>query len=267
MAVLDASPSRSRDGTDEPGALARALARLASLAALVALWQAAAVVVASPDLPSPAAVARFVGEIAASGELARHLGATLGRVALAFAATMVFGTAIGVALGRAPRVDLFFSGWLIAGLNLPALLVAVLAYVWLGLTDTAAIVAVALNKIPSVAVTMREGARSLDPKLDEMARVFAFDRLTRLRHVILPALAPFAAAAARNGLAQVFKIVLFVELLGRSTGVGAAIHTAFQLFDLRAVMGWSLAFVAVVLVVEQLVMEPIERHVSLWRRR
>ncbi|NLH81407.1 MAG: ABC transporter permease subunit [Phyllobacteriaceae bacterium] len=238
-----------------------------SLIVLVLLWQAAANLLASPDLPSPAAVARFIASVAASGDLARHLGATLARVAAAFALTMIVGKAIGVALGRSPRADLFFDGWLIVALNLPALLVAVLAYVWLGLTDTAAVLAVAINKIPSVAVTLREGARSLDPALDEMATAFRFGPMRRLRHVVLPALAPFAVAAARNGLAMVWKIVLFVELLGRPNGIGAAIHTAFQLFDLTAVVGWSTAFVAVVLAVEHLVLEPIDRHVGRWRNR
>jgi len=265
--VAAVRPLAGPAGDDAPGPIGRALVRLLSLAALVLLWQAAASLLASPDLPSPAAVARFVAAVAANGDLARHLGATLARVAAAFALTMAVGTAIGVALGRAPRADLVFDGWLIVALNLPALLVAVLAYVWLGLTDTAAVLAVAINKIPSVAVTLREGTRALDPALDEMATAFRLGRAKRLRHVVLPALAPFAIAAARNGLAMVWKIVLFVELLGRPTGVGAAIHTAFQLFDLTAVVGWSVAFVAVVLAVEHLLLEPIDRHVGRWRHR
>lgn len=270
MADRDAAAGSPLAGSAGDGAAragGRALVRLISLVALVLIWQAAASLLASPDLPSPAAVARFVATVAANGDLARHLGATLARVVAAFALTMVIGTAIGVALGRSPRADLFFDGWLIVALNLPALLIAVLAYVWLGLTDTAAVLAVAINKIPSVAVTLREGTRSLDPALDEMAAAFRLGRWKRLRHVVLPALAPFAIAAARNGLAMVWKIVLFVELLGRPNGVGAAIHTAFQLFDLTAVVGWSTAFVAVVLLVEHTLLEPIDRHVSRWRRR
>ena len=44
----------------------------------------------------------------------------------------------------------------------------------------------------------------------------------------LPQLAPFWAAAARSGLALVWKIVLVVEALGgHPTGVGHQIHTAF----------------------------------------
>ena len=99
-------------------------------------------------------------------------------------------------------------------LNLPALVIIVLAYVWAGLTETAAIAAVALNKLPIATVTVREGARSLDRGLDDMAQVFRMGAWMRMRHVVLPQLAPYLAAAARSGLSLVWKIVLIVELLG-----------------------------------------------------
>ena len=250
----------------EPSRRFRAAARLLSPLVMILVWHVAASLAASPDLPGPVAVARFLLHVGATGDLARQLGATLARVAAAFVLTMVVGIAIGVGLGRSRRADLLFDGWLIVALNLPALLVAVLAYVWLGLTDVAAVVAVAINKIPSVAITLREGTRALDPRLDEMAAVFRLPLRRRLAHVIGPALAPYAMAAGRNGLSMVWKIVLFVELLGRPNGIGHAVHTAFQLYDLTAVIGWSLAFVGVVLVVEHLVLEPLDRHVSRWRR-
>ena len=50
---------------------------------------------------------------------------------------------------------------MLVGLNVPALVTIILCYVWFGLNDTAAIVAVAINKIPTVIVTVREGARAV----------------------------------------------------------------------------------------------------------
>jgi NitT/TauT family transport system permease protein len=243
------------------------LIRAASLVSLVLIWQAVAAITRSPLLPAPTAVLGFVIAEAADGDLLRQLGITLFRVAASFTAAMLIGGAAGIALGQNRRLNLWFDGWLIVLLNMPALAVAVLAYVWLGLTEVAAIGAVTINKIPTVAVTLREGARALDPGLDEMARVFRLPWRTRLVHVTLPALVPFIAAAARSGLALVWKIVLFVELLGRPSGIGFAIHLNFQLFDLTAILGYSLAFVAVMLAIEYLIMEPIERYAQRWRRR
>ena len=89
---------------------------------------------------------------------------------------MTLGTLIGLAMGRIRAFDQLADPWLLVLLNLPALVIIVLAYVWAGLTETAAIVAVALNKLPIATVTVREGARALDPTLNEMATVFRMGR-------------------------------------------------------------------------------------------
>jgi len=88
---------------------------------------------------------------------------------------------------------------------------------------------------------------------------------TRIRHVLLPQLAPFFAAATRSGLSLVWKIVLVVELLGRSNGVGFEIGIAFQLFNVTLLLAYALPFVGLMLAIETFLVQPVERHVSRWR--
>src|SRR5690606_9455240 len=133
--------------------------------------------------------------------------------------------------------DRILDPWVILAVNMPALVTIVLSYIWLGLTEVAAITAVALNKIPNVVITLREGAKALDSRLAAMARVFRFSRARTLWHVVLPQLQPYIAAAGRSGLALIWKIVLVVEFLGRSNGVGFQIHLYFQLFNVTAIVG------------------------------
>jgi NitT/TauT family transport system permease protein len=241
--------------------------RLGSVALLLVVWLAGAHFVGARLLPPPQTVWFAIVQEARSGALAFNLGVTLARVAAAFAIAMILGTALGLAMGRAPLFDKLADPWLIVLLNLPALVIIVLAYVWAGLTETAAIAAVALNKLPIATVTVREGARALDPALNEMAVVFRMGELVRLRHVVLPQLAPYLAAAARSGLSLVWKIALIVELLGRPNGVGFEIGVAFQLFDVTHILAYALVFVAVMLAVETFLVQPLERHVSRWRVR
>lgn len=240
--------------------------RLASLALLLALWQGVAWVSDPRRLPGPAAVFEAIVEEAYTGALFANLFVTLARVAAAFALAMSLGTAIGYVMGRNKLADRLLDPWLVALLNLPALVVIVLAYVWAGLTEAAAIGAVALNKLPNAVVVAREGARALDPQLEEMAHAFRFSAAARLRHVVAPQMAPFLAAATRSGLSLVWKVVLVVELLGRSNGVGFEINMAFQLFDMRLLLAYALPFVALMLSVETFLVQPLERHVSRWRR-
>ncbi len=241
--------------------------RLLSLGLMIAAWYAGSAIAGPRMLPGPQTVGLAVWAEAQSGALAFHLGVTLARVAVSFTIAMALGTALGLWMGRSRLVDRLADPWLVALLNLPALVIIVLAYVWAGLTETAAITAVALNKLPNATVTVREGARSLDRQLDEMAEVFRMSRWVRLRHVLLPQLAPYLAAATRSGLSLVWKIVLIVELLGRPNGVGFEIGTAFQLFDVTRILAYAIAFVVVMLAIETFLVQPIERHVSRWRPR
>uniref|UniRef100_A0A8J4HFI5 ABC transporter permease subunit n=1 Tax=Acidicaldus sp. TaxID=1872105 RepID=A0A8J4HFI5_9PROT len=203
---------------------------------------------------------------AASGDLLFNLGITLLRVAASFAIAMVLGTALGLALGVWRWLDLAFDSWLIVLLNMPALVLIVLMYVWFGLNEPTAVIAVALNKLPSTAVTVREGARALDRGLMEMAQSYRMGRLATLRHVVLPQLHPYLFAAARAGLAIIWKIVLVVELLGRSNGVGFAIEEYFQLFDVTRILAYTLAFILVVQAIEWGLWQPLERRANRWRR-
>jgi NitT/TauT family transport system permease protein len=241
--------------------------RLLSLALMLAAWSIGAQLAGPRMLPDPQSVALLVVSEAQSGALAFNLGITLLRVAVSFTLAMALGSVIGLLMGRFRAADSIGDPWLVVLLNLPALVIIVLAYVWAGLTETAAIAAVALNKLPIAMVTVREGARSLDRGLDEMAQVFRMSAWAQIRHVVLPQLAPYLAAAARSGLSLVWKIVLIVELLGRPNGVGFEIGTAFQLFDVTRILAYALAFVAVMLVIETFLVQPLERHVTRWRPR
>jgi NitT/TauT family transport system permease protein len=233
---------------------------------LLALWQVAAEVAASPALPSPLRVATVLAGEIRSGRLPAQLGATLARLVASFALAMSLGTAAGILLGRNPAADRFFDSWLILFLNIPALVTIILCYVWFGLVESAAIAAVVINKLPNVIVTLREGARTLDQDLLEMAEVYRFGPARTFRHVIWPQLYPFVIAAARTGLAVIWKIILVVELLGRSNGVGYQLNLFFQMFDVAGILAYSFAFVAVIQLIEVTTLKPLDRKARRWRR-
>ena len=240
--------------------------RVLSPLLLLVLWELTARLAGSRMLPPASAVFQVLGQEIAAGPLPRDLAITLGRVAAAFVLSMALGSALGLAMGRWRAVDHFFESWLTVLLNVPALVLIVLLYIWFGLNEAAAIAAVALNKLPATAGTIREGRRAVDRELAEMAESFHMTRWCTLRHVVLPQLTPYVFAAARNGLSLIWKIVLVVELLGRSNGVGFRIQVYFQLFDVTRLLAYTLAFILVMQGFEWAVMQPLERHVNRWRR-
>lgn len=240
--------------------------RVASALSLLILWQWAAWSYESTLLPPPAAVLDLAWRETLDGELLHHLSATLRRVVLAFSLAMVVGGTLGILMGRLKTLDLILDSWLILLLNIPALVIIILAFVWFGLNETTAVMAIALNKIPNVIVILREGARTLDKDYGEMAQSFRLGWRKTLVYVVLPQLLPYFAVAARSGLALIWKIVLVVELLGRNDGVGFMLHTYFQLFDVTGILAYSLSFILIMLVIEYALLQPLERIANRWRR-
>ncbi|MGZ4968351.1 MAG: ABC transporter permease [Methylobacter sp.] len=237
-----------------------------SLLVFLGTWQGLAVYLNSNTLPTPEAVAKVFQQSCLSGELPFHLGVTLLRLVVSFSIAMLLGCAIGIALGRNKKLDAFFDNWLVIFLNVPALVTIILCYVWFGLVESAAILAVVINKLPNVIVTIREGTRTLDQDLLDMARCYRFGKRKTLVHVIWPQLHPFVMGATRSGLALIWKIILVVELLGRSNGMGYQLHLFFQLFDVASILAYTIAFVAVIQLIELLILKPLDKKALRWRR-
>ena len=236
-----------------------------SICLLISLWAGFSLFGSQDLLPAPWTVFNRIFEETLSGEMFYHCLATLLRVSAAFVLALLLGSAIGIGMGLHKLSDRFFDPWLLFFLNIPALVVIILCYLWIGLGEAAAIIAVAINKLPNVAVTMREGTRALDRGFMDMATVYRLSAYKTLRHVILPQLTPYFMASARSGLALVWKIVLVVELLGRSNGVGFQLHLFFQLFDVAGILAYSFVFIAIIGVIEHAIMRPIDQRLNAWR--
>ena len=239
--------------------------RVLSLGGFLAVWQLSAIYANTEMLPTPYQVLSSLLIHLQDGDLLFHVGVTLVRVMISFFLAMAVGIALGITMGRYKKWDSALDGILVLALNLPALVVIILCYLWFGLGEFAAILAVAINKFPVVAVNMREGARAVNQDLLQVATAFRLDNRKRLFQVYLPQLYPYLLLSARSGLALVWKIVLVVELLGRSNGVGFKLGVYFQFFDITSILTYSLAFISIVMAIEYLVISPIDRRLTAWR--
>ena len=232
---------------------------------MLVVWQLAATLLPHRLFPTPIAVLAEIWRLATAGSLLADLGKTLTRVAIGFVAAMVIGTAIGILVGRNRVLDRLLGPWLVVGLNLPAIVSAIVLYIWLGLTEFALILAVVINKVPLVVATIREGVRALAPGYDELARAYRLPLRRRLTLVTLPQLLPFLLAAARTGLSLIWKIVLVFEVLGSDGGVGFRINIMFQFFDITGILAVTTSFVAIVVAFDYLVLRPLDQRMEKWR--
>jgi ABC-type nitrate/sulfonate/bicarbonate transport system permease component len=245
--------------------LVNAWPRILAALALLCIWALCAIILDSKVLPSPQKVLVALWQELYAGELLFHLGKTMTRVAISFVLAMFVGVALGILMGSSKQWDRPLDVLVIAGLNIPALVTIILCYIWFGLTEIAAIIAVTVNKIPLVVVTIREGARAIDKQLMQVAEVYRLSRRDAFFAVYLPQLYPYLFASARNGLSLIWKIVLVVELLGRSDGIGFRLAGFFHFFDIENILAYTLAFILVIFVVEGLFFQPLAARLNRWR--
>jgi NitT/TauT family transport system permease protein len=120
---------------------------------------------------------------------------------------------------------------------------------------------------PSITYNVWQGMKTLDSRLSEMARAFGVPRALILRRVLLPQTVPFLFAAARFGLALTWKIMIFVELLGRSSGVGYRIQYWYNLFNMERVLASALPFIILMLLIELVILRNLETYLFRWQRK
>tara|TARA_Y100000590_G_scaffold365813_1_gene424839 strand:- start:287 stop:1042 length:756 start_codon:yes stop_codon:yes gene_type:complete len=239
--------------------------RIISIIFLIIIWEIISQIVNDKViLPSPKEVAESIG-YHASQDLHNHVIITLFRVAVAFFLAMIIGSGIGILMGRRKKFDDYFDGWLILALNVPALVTIILCFIWFGLNEIAAIIAVAINKIPTVTVILREGTKAIDEKLLDVGKLYKLSKFEIIKNILCPQLFPYFVSAARSGLALIWKIVLVVELLGRSNGVGFKINEFFSMFDTTSILAYTLVFVFIIMSLEWFLIKPVEKRLTDWR--
>lgn len=239
--------------------------RLVSLLSIFAVWLLLSWGMGPKVVPGPVETFLFLVKEHLSGQLWFHIGMTLWRVLVAFSITLALGTAIGVMIGASQALDQLLQAWVVTGLAVPRILPVVVAYLLIGLNDTAAIVALVVILVPQVVVQMREAIRATDPKLLEMARALHRPKVKIWQQVILPQLAPYLLGTARGTLSLSWKMVVIAELLGRTNGVGYQINFYFQMFEMRGILAYGLAMTLVLATVD-LAMLYLSERAFRWRR-
>ena len=242
-----------------------AFLRIASISIFFLIWELSSRLLEVDLLPGPENVFEKIIEEFESNELFFHTLITLKRVFLSFIIAMFIGSFFGIFMGRREKLNVFLDDWLVLGLNVPALVIIILSYVWFGLNEVAAILAVSLNKILMVAVIMREGARSLEKDYIDVGKFYKIPKKKFFMKILLPQLYPYILSSARSGLSLIWKVVLVVELLGRSDGVGFKLYGFFQFFDIAGILAYTLVFVLLIIFVEFIIVRPFEKRISMWK--
>lgn len=236
-----------------------------SLFLFIILWQGFSLIANSELFPSIIDILKSLFEHLLNEDLLFHLLITLKRVVIAFVIAMIIGIFFGVLMGLYPKNDSLLDIFLIIGLNMPALVTIIICYIWFGLSDFSAILAVIINKVPIIIVNIREGVKAIDKKYMDLVKIYNIEKKDVIKKIYIPQIYPYIMATTRLTISLIWKIVLVVELLGRSDGIGFKIAIFFQDFDITSIFAYSFAFIFIVILLEKLFLNPMDKKITRWR--
>jgi NitT/TauT family transport system permease protein len=239
--------------------------KLLAALSIVAAWWAGSVALPPDILPAPDEVVRAIGTLLIGGEAWFHLRQTLWRILLGFTLSAALGLGVGLLMGLGRGVAKYLELWITVIITIPSLCWAIIALAWFGLRNTAAVFTIVAITFPPMAVNFWSGVQQVDMSLVEMARTFRASRRLTVTRVVVPQLVPYAIAATRYGLPLSWKMAIITEMMGLSNGVGYMLLYWFHVLDMTQVFAWMLLFTSVMLLVEYVVIKPIERKCLAWK--
>jgi len=191
-------------------------------AGLVLLWELAARggLVTPHVMPAPSRVLATGWELAQSGELGRHLVASLARASIGFVIGGAVGFALGVAVGISRLAQTLLDRSVQMVRAIPFLALLPLVIVWFGVGEGAKIFLVALAVVFPIYINTVLGMRQIDPKLMELARVTGLGWPAIVRRIILPGAMPSVLTGVRYALAQAWLALIIAETLATTRGIG-----------------------------------------------
>nr|WP_315204008.1 aliphatic sulfonate ABC transporter permease SsuC [uncultured Albidiferax sp.] len=189
---------------------------------LVVAWQIASSVgwLATRILPAPLDVFKAAWTLAASGELATHVGVSAGRALTGLAIGGGLGLALGLLTGSVKFFETLLDSSLQMVRNIPALSLIPLVILWFGIDETAKLFLISVSVFFPIYLNTFHGIRNVDPALIEMGRSYGLTRWQLYRDIILPGALSSILVGLRFSLGLMWVILIVAETISAQAGIG-----------------------------------------------
>lgn len=254
---------------DRAGRICRFLwsgwAGLAGLALIGALWQAGHEAYGDFILPAPLATLDAARGLLSDGSARAVLWLTTLRALAGFGACALIGTLAGVAAGYSPATLRLARPVLTVLIGVPPIAWIVLAMLWFGASAGTVAATILVSTVPVVFSGAVEGVATRDRGLDQMAQVFGAGPVRRFLTVDSRQIAAHLMPALVLALGLSFKVAVMAELLANAGGIGGALARSRAMLDVSGALAWVCLAVAALIVVEYLLLRPIQAELERWR--
>ena len=193
-------------------------------------------------VPPPSRIYAQFDELARSGELLRHVTATLLRVVAGFGVGTGLGTVLGAISGYSTLVRRLIDPSLQGLRAVPSIAWIPLFILWLGIFETSKVALIAAGVFFPVYLGVMGAVMSVDRKIVEVGRVFRLSGVQMVWRILFPAVLPAYVIALRAGLGLGWMFVIASEFMGASEGLGYLLIDGQQLGKPAEIVAAIVAF-------------------------
>jgi ABC-type nitrate/sulfonate/bicarbonate transport system permease component len=160
-------------------------------------WEFVVRALAPGYVAKPTTVVMAVPHVITDPAFLKATAASLTAVAEGLVIALVFGTLIGLLMGRMPTFERAIRHYVNGFYAVPMIVVLPLFSLWFGYSGATRIATIIFAAIFSIIVNVADGARSVPREFLEVARSFRSSRLRMLGEIVLPASMPYLLAGFR----------------------------------------------------------------------
>lgn len=229
----------------------------------LATWQVLALLVDNVlFLPSPILVAQTLVRLLSLPETYSILAGSFVRIGLGFFLSLILGLlSASLAIYRPVIADLI-APYVAVCKSVPVASLVLLALLWLGSAQLPTFI-VFLVCWPIIHTNVYEGMRAADPKLLELAQVYRFSFLAKLKYIYFPEAYPTLVSALSLTASVAWKSGIAAEIIAVSThSTGAAITQAKSYLDSPEMFAWT----SLILILSALFTSAV-RHIQVYIKR
>jgi taurine transport system permease protein len=211
-------------------------------------------------LPGVGAVFGTLGELARSGELWRHVTASMGRWSLAVTVGVITGVGLGILAGLNRTVGRMIEPLATFFTAISGIVWLPLAIVWFGI-GTETVVFIIWNSIFFLVFANTVlGVRSVPMVLDSAVRTLGGGHRQVITQVIFPGALPHIVSGLRAGFGFAWRALIAAEIIGATAGLGAMIYRAAEYLRSDVIIAGNLVIGFLGLAIDQLILVPLERR-------
>ncbi len=236
-------------------------------ALLLALWQVLFSLKFWPQylFPSPEQVLETLSEGFKNKTFLIGIGVSLKRLFIGYAISMVFGTFLGLLIGKFRLLDETVGGFFVGLQTLPSICWLPLAILWFGLNESAITFVVVMGSLLSITIATDGGVKNIQPIFLRAGRNMGAKGKDMFLHVVLPAAFPSILMGLKQGWSFAWRSLMAGEILFVSLGLGHLLNMGRELNDMSQVIAVMIVIVAIGVVMDGLVFGVAEKKVrQLW---